>query len=57
MKMVKITCYDETETLPYDKALQKYTEAMLWSDGSERERYAQIVGELLSGCTECSDEY
>lgn len=57
MKTVKITCYGKTETLPYNTALEKYTEAMMWSDGSELQRYAKIVGELLSGCTECSDEY
>lgn len=57
MSLVKITCYGKTETMPRSEALSKYSEAMLGSDGSEMQRYAKIVGELLDGLTECSDEY
>lgn len=57
MDKVKVTCYGRTETLTRKDALTKYTEAMAWSEGSELERYAKIVSELLSGCSECSDEY
>lgn len=57
MDTVKVTCYGKTETLKRNEALNKYSEAMMWSDGSELQRYAKIVEELLSGCVECSDEY
>ena len=55
MDMVQITCYGTTETMTRQQGIAKYGEAMLWCEGSERERYAQILGELLAGYTECSD--
>ena len=55
MDIVNVTCYGRTETLTRNEALTKYVEAMLWSDGSEKERYANIVGELYAGYTDVSD--
>ena len=56
MDMVKITCYGKTETMTRNDAMNKYVEAMLWSDGSEKERYANIVGGLMCGLSEVSDD-
>ena len=57
-EQIKITCYGTVEFW-YDrkKAIQRYTECVLSSEGSEQSRYAKILAELNSGCTECSDEY
>ena len=57
MDLVKVTCYGRTETLTRNEALKKYSEAILWSDGSERDRYAQIVAELVDGWSTVSDEF
>lgn len=54
--MVTITCYNRTETLSRKDAQNKYLEAFLWSDGSERERYANILIGLQMGLSEVSDE-
>lgn len=56
MDKVKVTCYGKTEELTRSDAIAKYGEAILWSDGSERERYANIVGGLLAGLNEVCDE-
>ena len=57
MDIVKVTCYGRTETLTRNEALRKYSEAILGSDGSERDRYAQIVAELVDGWSTVSDEF
>lgn len=54
--MVKVTCYGTTETMSRKNAIAKYKEAMSWSEGSERERYATILLGLLNGRNEVSDE-
>lgn len=56
MDLVKITCYGKTETMERKDAIAEYTEAMAWSDGSERDRYVNIFLGLISGTTEVSDE-
>ena len=54
---VRITCYGETEVWDDRKeATEFFLEAMNGSDGSERDRYAQIYAQLVSGKTVCSDE-
>lgn len=55
-QMVKVTCYGKTEELTKEEATNKYMEAYAWSDGSERERYANILFGLMTGLTEVSDE-
>ena len=56
MDLVKITCYNRTETMEREDAIAKYVEAMAWSDGSERDRYVNVYLGLISGATEVSDE-
>ena len=55
MDLVKITCYNRTETMEREDAIAKYVEAMAWSDGSERDRYVNVYLGLISGATEVSD--
>ena len=52
---VKITCYGETEEMTRKEALKFYREAMRACEGSERDRYANIVIQLEDGATECTD--
>lgn len=52
---VKITCYGETEEMTRGQALKKYKQAMRCCEGSERERYCNIVMDLEDGKTECKD--
>ena len=54
--IVTITCYGKTEQLERDVAIKTYLKAMVCSEGSERERYSKILGELMSGQKVCSDE-
>ena len=54
--MVTITCYGKTETMDRQKAINKFTEGLLCSEGSERERYAIILSGLMSGLTNVDDE-
>lgn len=54
--IVTITCYNRTERLQREVAVKKYLEAMTCSEGSERERYCKILGELMQGKKICSDE-
>ena len=56
MDKVKITCYGETEMMNRADAINFYTDGIACSDGSERERYTNILIGLLSGLNEVSDE-
>lgn len=56
MDKVKITCYGKTEIMDRFEACQFYREGILNSDGSERERYVNILMGLLDGLDEVSDE-
>jgi len=56
MDKVKITCYGKTETMERKAALKFYREAADCSEGSERERYVNIIFGLIDGLTEVSDE-
>ncbi len=53
--MVTITCYGETATMERSKAIDFYEECIAGSDGSERNRYINIVISLKQGLTEVSD--
>ena len=55
--MVKVTCYGKTETMERKDAISKFSECIMWSDGSEMERYAMILAGLTHGETEVSDEW
>lgn len=56
MDMVTITCYGKTETMTRSEAINFYVDGMMSCDGAEKNRYANIVGQLLLGWKECSDE-
>lgn len=57
--MIKITCYGTTKT--YDESerenlKRKFIEGILWSEGSERDRYVNILIGLEDGETDIVDE-
>lgn len=59
MKKEKITviCYGEEKIWDNrEKAKEFYLEAMMNTEGSEKERYSNIFGDLCSGLTTCRDE-
>ncbi len=49
----KTTEYDESERLTQ---IKRFLEAMDWSDGSEKARYANILSDLMHDCKSCKDE-
>lgn len=57
MDLVKITCYRKTETMERSKAMKFYRECADNSEGSERDRYVNILFGLMDGLKEVSDEY
>ena len=54
--IVTITCYGKTSQMERDVAIEEYLDAMVCSEGSERDRYSKILGELMTGQKICSDE-
>ena len=57
MDMVKITCYGKTEMMTRAEAINLYMGGVAFCEGSERDRYTNILIGLLNGDTEVSDEY
>ena len=53
--VVTITCYGKTTKTTRGKALKEYREAIRYCEGSERDRYVNILMALEDGETECSD--
>ena len=56
MDKVKITCYGVTSMMERKEAIKFYRECADWSEGSERERYVNILFGLMDGLNEVSDE-
>ncbi len=56
MDKVKITCYGKTEVMERKEAVAFYSEGVAQCEGSEKERYANIVIGLLNGAKEVSDQ-
>lgn len=54
--IVTITCYNKTSQMERKQAIEFYTSCVLSSEGSERERYAKILAELIDNYKVCSDE-
>ena len=54
--IVTIICYGKTEQLEREKAIEKYYEAMMYCEGSEKERYTNIYMDLMNGLDVCKDE-
>ena len=55
MDKVKITCYGKTEITERSKAIKFYRDCADHSEGSERERYVNILFGLMDGLNEVSD--
>lgn len=53
--MVTITCYGKQEIRERNEAMQFYRDCALNSEGHERNRYFNILMDLMDGKTECSD--
>lgn len=54
--IVSITCYNKTEKMERSKAIEFYREAANYSEGSERERYVNILFGLMDGLNEVYDD-
>lgn len=58
-KTFKITCYGSTKTYPEserDIKIKEFAEAVRCCEGSEKERYANILSDLLNGLSHAKDE-
>lgn len=54
---VTVRCYGkETEYKTREEAIVYFANACACSEGSEQERYAKILSQLLNGSNECTDE-
>ena len=53
---VTVTCYGEKESITREQAIDKYYDAMIYCEGSERDRYMAIYCQLIEGLAEVSDE-
>lgn len=54
--VVTIICYNQKTHMERKAAIEYFTTAVLCSEGSERERYAKILAELIDNYKVCSDE-
>lgn len=54
--LVKITCYGKTKTYERKEAISHFLECMMFSDGSEQNRYTRIYTALICGFKEITDE-
>lgn len=54
--IVTVRCYYEEEKMERDKAIKLYKECFACSDGSEKERYAEILFDLMDGKDYCDDK-
>lgn len=55
LNIVTIFCYGQVEQMKRDVAINKYYNAMVCSDGSEKERYCNIYTQLVEGKNVCKD--
>lgn len=55
-KKVTIRCYYKEEKMDRDKALEFYKKACAMCEGSERERYLEIVMDLMADKDYCDDK-
>lgn len=53
--IVTVWCYGEPEIMPRKVAIKKYTDCANYSEGSERERYLNILFMLNQGENTCYD--
>lgn len=55
-KVVTIKCYGKEETMDRAKAIEFYEEGCACCEGSERDRYTEILMDLYAGLDYCSDK-
>ena len=53
--LVTIICNGQVEKMLREEAIQKYLTCMTWSEGTEKERYANIISDLVADNDVCSD--
>ena len=56
MDKVTVICYGQSKEWDRWEAIDFFTEGAASCDGSEKERYTNILLKLLAGETTCSDE-
>lgn len=56
MDTVTVICYGISKVWNRDEAIKFFSEGVRSCDGSEKERYANILTDLLSGCAVCFDD-
>lgn len=55
--MITVKCYGtEKQYADTKTAIMEFQEAVLMSEGSERDRYISILAQLCTGRNYCSDE-
>ena len=55
--MITVKCYGSTRQFETkEQAIARYYNCLLNSDGSEQRTYADILRQIESGCTYCTDE-
>ena len=45
--IVTVRCYYKEEKMERAEAIEKYKEAYKWSDGCEKERYMEVLMDLM----------
>ena len=53
--IVQITCYGRVSEMDRQDAIREFTEGVMVCDGSERDRYMNILMDLMAGLKECRD--
>ena len=54
--IVTIRCYNTEEKMTRGEAIKKYGDGVEFCEGSERERYVEILMQLLAGNTYCNGD-
>lgn len=55
--IVTITCYNSERKMERQKAMEEFSDAILFCEGSERDRYCSIVAGLKAGKSVVDDEW
>ena len=55
--LVSITCYNDTKKMKRSEAIKRFEEYILYSEGSERDRYVSVVAGLKAGKKTVDDEW
>ena len=55
-ELITVRCYYKEEKITRADAIKKYREGYECSDGSEKERYMEVLIDLLDGKDYCDDK-